>query len=117
MSIRKSILSISLLGAFLAPAAFATSGTTAASGEQGFTSHALPSAKTREQVQKELAEWRKNPVTADGYREVGGEIGAVPEGHKYLFRDGKLVHADNIPHDSPKPSLLRTGSEGRHLIN
>lgn len=34
--------------------------------------------KTAEQVQQELRMWKANPVTADGLREVGGELGWVP---------------------------------------
>ncbi len=33
--------------------------------------------KTRAQVLAELAEWNRNPVTADGYRWVGGDAGWV----------------------------------------
>lgn len=35
----------------------------------------LRSSKTREQVKQEAREWRANPVTADGYREVNGDHG------------------------------------------
>ena len=34
--------------------------------------------KTSEQVQQELRMWKGNPVTADGLREVGGELGWIP---------------------------------------
>lgn len=33
------------------------------------------SSKTREQVKQEAREWRANPVTANGYREVNGDHG------------------------------------------
>ncbi|MFZ5546241.1 MAG: hypothetical protein ACOZJZ_22010 [Pseudomonadota bacterium] len=33
--------------------------------------------KTRAEVKRELAEWRRNPVTSEGWREVGGETGWV----------------------------------------
>ena len=35
----------------------------------------LQSGKTREQVKQEAREWRANPVTANGYREVNGDHG------------------------------------------
>jgi len=34
-------------------------------------------SKTREQVRQELEYSRKNPVTADGMRDMGGEAGWV----------------------------------------
>ena len=79
--------------------------------EAGFQFHAMPSNVTRAQVQKELADWRKNPATADGYRDVGGEAGWASIGHRYDLRDGKFVHADSIPHNTPKPSLAMTPEE------
>ena len=110
MSIRKSIILAALAGAVALPA-FATNGTSYDGGEVGFQFHAMPSTVTRAQVQKELAEWRKNPVTADGYRDVGGQAGWLPGAHRSDLRDGKLVHADNLPHDTPKPSLAMTPAE------
>ena len=103
MFIRKSILSLALLGAMASPV-FATSGTTRNDGELGASTHAMPTPVTREQVQRELAEWRKNPVSS-GWREVGGQVGWVPETHRSDLRNGQFVHVDNIPHDSPKPAL------------
>ena len=103
MFIRKSILSFALLGAMASPV-FATSGTTPNNGELGASTHAMPTTVTREKVQRELAEWRKNLVSS-GWREVGGEAGWVPETHRYDLRNGQFVHVDNIPHDSPKPAL------------
>ena len=35
----------------------------------------LQSSKTRDQVMQEAREWRANPVTANGYREVNGDPG------------------------------------------
>jgi len=34
-------------------------------------------SKSREQVLGELSAWQRNPVTADGVREVRGELGWV----------------------------------------
>lgn len=118
MSIRKSIIFASLAGAFALPA-FATNATWYDRGEAGLQFNAMPSTVTRAQVQKELAEWRKNPVTADGFRDVGGQAGWLPGGHRSDLRDGKFVHADNLPHDTPKPSLALTPDERvqRDLFN
>lgn len=74
----KRILWLTAILATLAVPAMATSGYTPAAGEAGFTTHAMPaSGKTREQVQRELLAWRANPVTSDGWRQVGGEVGWV----------------------------------------
>lgn len=67
---------LALAGAIALPAA-ATSGFTPVRGEAGFSTHAMPAAKTRSDVLQESAAWRRNPVTADGWREVGGEAGWV----------------------------------------
>lgn len=110
MSIRKSIILASLAGAIALPA-LATNGSTFVGGEAGFQFHAMPITVTRAQVQKELAEWRKNPVTADGYRDVGGEAGIRLEQHRYDFRNGNFVHVDNLPHNAPKPSFAMSPEE------
>jgi hypothetical protein len=60
--------------------ALATTGFTPAPTEAGGTSHAMPAAKTRADVLNELAAWKRNPVTADGWREVGGQAGWVYAG-------------------------------------
>lgn len=55
--------------------AFATSGVSPAPSEAGFTTHHMPSTTTRTEVLRQLAEWRRNPLAADGWREIGGEAG------------------------------------------
>ena len=97
------------ISALAAPAAFATSGITPADNEIGYQTHAMPaSGLTRDQVRAELEAFRRNPVSADGSRFVGGEAGWEIEGHKIAWRDGKLVHADNIDHNAPRASALVT---------
>lgn len=71
----KTRLSILLSSCAVALPAFATSGFTPGTGESSGSYHAMPSTKTRAQVQAELAEWRRNPVTADGWRQVDGDAG------------------------------------------
>jgi len=110
MSIPKSVIFASLAAAITLPAT-ATSGSSVLSTEGTVQFHAMPSTVTRAQVQKEMAEWRKNPVFADGYREVGGEVGIRMEPHRYDFRNGKFVHVDNLPHSTAKPSLAMTAEE------
>lgn len=61
-------------------------------------------SKTAQQVQQELDAFKRNPVSADGvYRYVGGDQGWVVVPHEYVYRDGKWVHVDKLPHDTPAP--------------
>lgn len=73
----KSRLSLIALVSAVSLPALATSGITPVGGEAGFTTHAMPSAKSRADVIKELEAWRRNPVSADGWLDLGGEAGAV----------------------------------------
>lgn len=92
---------IALVSAVSLPA-LATSGITPVSGEAGFTTHAMPAAKTRADVIKEFEEWRRNPVTADGWREVGGDVGWVFVGTNRAGKTraaviAELFHAKSNP--------------------
>lgn len=71
----KARISILALAAVLSLPALANSGFTPKANEAGGTTHAMPGMKTRAEVLKELQEWRRNPVSADGWREVGGDAG------------------------------------------
>lgn len=57
--------------------AWATTGFTAAPTEAGGAAHSMPASATREAVIREMLDWKRNPVTADGWQIVGGEAGAV----------------------------------------
>lgn len=102
MFINKTFLSFALLGALAAPS-FAQADSSYASerGEatysgplpanvtqrvSGQTPRSMGAASaagvSREQVLQELQAFKRNPVTADGYRFIGGEIGYVFEGRK-----------------------------------
>lgn len=112
MLVRKTVFALALVGAAI-PAAFANSGSTLVGGELGFETHAMQSTKSRADVQQELEAFRKNPVTADGGKIDGTNIGYINPQHSYAFQGGKLVHTDNIAHDTPKPSLAMTDAERR----
>ena len=60
---------IALVSAVSLPA-LATSGITPVKGDAGFTTHAMPSAKSRADVIKELEAWKRNPVTTDGWGSI-----------------------------------------------
>ncbi len=85
---------------------------TAAGGAAAFNPSHDASAKTAQQVQKELDEFRRNPVSADGqYRYVGGDQGWVLAQHEYAYRDGKWQDVDKLEHNAPTPSLEMTPEE------
>ena len=86
---------IALVSAVSLPA-LATSGITPVAGEAGFTTHAMPSAKSRADVIKEFEAWRRNPVTADGWREVGGDVGWVFVGTNNPGKTRASVIAETI---------------------
>ena len=70
------------------------------------------SNKTTQQVQKELEEFKRNPISADGqYRYVGGDQGWVLIPHEYAYRDGKWQHVDKLQHNTPAPSVQMTPEE------
>ena len=114
MLLRQTVLALALAGAAI-PAAFANNGSAVMRGEQGFETHAMPSARSRADVQRELADFRKNLMTAGGGTFTQGETGYVFPQHSYDFKGGKLVHSDTIDHNKQKPSLAMTGEE-RHAF-
>lgn len=88
---------------------------TAAYEQQGLIYQPLvPTPKTRDQVVKELEEFRNKPISADGrYRFVGGEKQWEAVMHSYDFRNGAIVHTDFFSHDTPRPSVAMTPAEKR----
>ena len=109
MSTAKKILLAAAIGALAVPAAFASNGITPANNERGYTTHAMPaSGLTRDQVRAEFEPFQHNPISADGARYAGGELGWEIQGHKSEWRNGKLVHADTIDHNAPRASTLVT---------
>ena len=105
----KKVLLATAIGALAVSAAFASSGTTPANGEIGYTTHAMPAGGlTRDQVRAELEAFKRNPLNAEGARYVGGDLGWEIQGHKSEWRNGKLVHADTIDHNAPRAIALAT---------
>ena len=112
MLFRQTVFALALAGAAI-PAAFASNGSAPMRGEQGFETHAMQSTWSRADVQRELADFRKNPMTAEGGTFTQGETGYVFPQHSYDFKGGKLVHSDNIAHNTPRPARVMTHEE-RH---
>ena len=46
---------------------------------------------------------RTAPKADDNWEYVGGETGWNLRNHRYDFVNGRLVHGDNLPHNTPKP--------------
>jgi hypothetical protein len=68
-------------------------------------------ANPPQQVQQELDNFKRNPVSADGqYRYVGGDQGWVLIPHEYAYRDGKWQHVDKLQHNTA-PSVQMTPEE------
>lgn len=101
MNIRQSL--IALLAAALTPA-FAAPEVTAGSGENNTTPHAMPVGQARVQVAQELADWKRNPVTFNGWKEVGGEVGGVYVG---ADRPARRMPAMTLPGGEAPNSVQR----------
>ncbi len=103
-----------LVSAFVAPAAFAENNDwTWVGGETGWAHTPTPSAKTQAEISSELEAFRNNPLASDGWRYAGPEIGYLPPQHGFKYENGQWVHADDIDHSAPKPSLAETPEERR----
>lgn len=103
----KRIIPVALLSSLTLIAGVASAAETdyPADPERSFTTLGVPAAKTRAEVLMELADFRKNPVSADNWQYVGGEREWSLVPHRFDFVDGKLTHTDKFDHNAPKPSL------------
>lgn len=104
---KRNIATLTLAMAAAVPA-FATSGFTPVAGEAGSTTHPMPGAKSRAEVQAEAAAWKRNPVTADGWRDTGGEAGWV-----YVGASGQDAskRAQRVAFDGQGLPLSRSGHQ------
>lgn len=78
MNLRNSLMVFASVVAF--PAFAADSGLTLMRGELGYVATPVVLTKSRSEVLNELASWKRSPVGADGWREVGGQEGWVYAG-------------------------------------
>ncbi len=110
----KKIIPVALLSSLtlIAGVAFAADPNSPANPEHSFTSMGVPVAKTRAEVLTELADFRKNPVSADRWKDLGGERGWALLPHRYDYVEGLLAHSAECDHSTPpKPSLSMSASE------
>ncbi|MES2972349.1 MAG: DUF4148 domain-containing protein [Pseudomonadota bacterium] len=112
MSFRKTVVALALASAAV-PAAFASSGSIFVGGELGFDAHAMPGNASRADVKRELEALRNNRETLEGGSLIGGEVGYISPQHSYASQNGRFVHTDNMPHNTPKPPFKMTSEERR----
>lgn len=98
-------IAVALVLSLVAGAAVADQTFHPSKDETGTIMHFVPGTKSRAQVEAERIEALTNPVTADGWRYVGGDTGWELVQHAYDFRDGKWVHSDKFDHSTPKPNF------------
>ncbi len=103
MNAHKIFIAIAI-GSAAATSAFAADTGQLLNGELGYVPAPFHGSLTRDEVIRDLKSFQKNPVTADGSRFVGGEVGYEYPTHSYSFKNGKLVHTDNLAHNTPKKS-------------
>lgn len=114
MSVRQIAIGLAIAAASLSTAiAGPANGTgTFVQGEIGYTDGAVQSTRSRQDVLAELQAFRRNQVTADGARYVGGEMGYAYVPHTHEFINGKWVATGGIGHNPP-PTAIMGASERR----
>ncbi len=101
MNARNIAIAIAL-GSAAVTSAFATDTGRLLNGELGYVPAPFHGTMSRDEVARDLESFQQNPVAADGSRFVGGEVGYEYPTHSYAFQNGKLVHTDNIAHNTPR---------------
>lgn len=92
--------------------AFATEPAYPSNPERSFTMYSVPLAQTRAGTQGELADFRKNPISGDGWQYVGGEREWALIPHKLAFVGGQFAHTDECDHsERAKPDLRMSAAE------
>lgn len=66
-----------MVSSAMALPAIADSGFTPGKGESSGSYHLMPSTRSVEQTKAELAAWQRNPVSADGFRQIRGDPGWI----------------------------------------
>lgn len=68
---RKSLLTVAITGSLLVPAISNASQTFETTNDEiGLVTHYAPTSVTREQVLRDLAMWKAQPIASDGWRET-----------------------------------------------
>jgi hypothetical protein len=93
------------LAAAIGVAAFVVVGTAMADGPARSTGNEVVDAEyARMNASNSRSTPRNAPAAKDDWAYVGGDTGWELRQHRYDFANGRLVHSDDIPHDTPKPA-------------
>ena len=92
----KVLNSLIVLMSVVSLPALATSGISLIPGELGVATHAMPSVMTRAEVIRDTEAWKRDPVTSDGWRKVGDELGWVFVGPASSGKTRAAVVAETI---------------------
>lgn len=111
---RKFVLAV-VFSAVAVPTVFASSGSTWVGGEVGFETHAMQSTRSRVEVRSEAIAAERDPSTADGGVEVGGELGYVPHQHSVAVQNGRVVHTDKFGSTTPPQTRIMSSAEQRAI--
>jgi hypothetical protein len=127
MLIRHACLSAFLLVVALPPA-MSTEPTHVSNNERSFVEHGTEYRNVEGKWQRvdtwnrldtpapDRRPYRRGDISSDGnYVYVGGDRLWILRSHAYRFENGRLVHADTLRHDTPRPSLQMTEAERRSM--
>jgi hypothetical protein len=102
------------LAAALGVAALIAGGTAIAGGPARSTGNEVVDAEYAHMGASDSRPTSRNARAAkDDWEYVGGDTGCELRQHRYDFVNGRLVHSDDIPHDTPKPTFAEPNASPR----
>lgn len=109
----KNIVPVALVSSLIliSGSAFAAEPVYPSNPERNPATQSVPVAKPRAEVLGELADFRKNPVSADRWQYVGGERDWAPIPHTFALVGDKFEHTDVCDHSMSGPSLGAIGDQ------
>ena len=79
-----------------------------ADNEAGSVNHVVQGTHSRAQV--EASERLANEQLDKHWSYTGGDAGWTLKQHAYELREGRVVHTDEFPHDTPRPEVPKGGA-------
>ncbi len=106
MKSNRTIVSVALLSsmALVAVPALAA-GEFPTNPEKSVAMDPPPAVRSVDEIRAELDAFHRNPVTPDGWIDVGGERGDMLVQHKYAYVDGNYVDTSKSDRDAPERTL------------